>query len=230
MNRQQELEREKNLYCAVAIANRSTAPNKMTEYITTDERLDVLASLEACADNLARTRESDRAWKWVVLSMHSALQGAMVCHLSGGAQIGALKGNCAKSWLNWLNERKYVEDEVPPKSFVASAPELLRRLTGSSHRFENDCGQVIEITEAQSRSFKSLHDLRNEFTHFHPKGWSVEMALIRESASDVLEILDTIAKDPWPFRHMAESERTALDSRIREIGALLSCSQNHPEG
>lgn len=200
----------------------------MTQYITTDERLDVLASLEACADNLERTRESDRAWKWVVLSMHSALQGAMVCHLSGGAQIGALTTQCAKAWLKWFGE--YEDREVAPKSRVASAPELLKRLTGSSHRFENDCGQIIEITEAQSRAFLSLHDLRNQFTHFHPQGWSVEIALIRESMSGVIEILDLIVTDPWPFRDMSEQERSALNSRIREIDEMLRRYPCHPEG
>ena len=202
----------------------------MTQYTTTDERLDVLASLEACADNLARTSESDRAWKWVVLSMHSALQGAMVCHLSGSTRIGALKAKCAKAWRTWLNEGKYTGDEEPPSSFVASAPELLKRLAGSSPRFGHDCGQVIKITEAQSKSFKSLHELRNQFTHFHPQSWIIETALIRESLSGALEILEAIAKDPWPFQHMSESERAALDSGIREIGKLLRCSPYHPEG
>ena len=55
----------------------------VTGYARTDERRDVVASLEHCALSLTRAKESDGAWKWAILSLHSALQGAMVCHLSG---------------------------------------------------------------------------------------------------------------------------------------------------
>lgn len=191
----------------------------MPEYVRTDEQLDVLASLESCADSLARTRESDRAWKWVVLSLHSALQGAMVCHLSGSLKIGALKDECAEAWLKWLHGRK--RGEKAPKIYVASAPQLLKRLTGSARPNDPDCGGILKVTEAQCKSFKSLHALRNEFTHLPPQAWSIEIELIRESTKGVLDILESIASDPWPFRHMEEAERRALDLRIREIREFL---------
>ena len=192
----------------------------MTEYIRTDERLDVLASLESCADNLARTRESDRAWKWVVLSLHSALQGAMVCHLSGGLQIGALTDKCAAAWLKWFHERN--PDEKAPRKYLASAPQLLKRLTGSTRQYDIDCGGIVEVGESQKKSFESLHALRNEFTHLPPQHWSIEIELIRESAKGVLDILESIASDPGPFRHMEEIELSALQARIAEVRNLLS--------
>lgn len=192
----------------------------MPEYVRTDEQLDVLASLESCADSLARTRESDRAWKWVVLSMHSAFQGAMVCHLSGSLKIGALKDECAEAWLKWLHGRK--RGEKAPKKYVASAPQLLKRLTGSARPNDPDCGGMLKVTEAQCKSTKSLHALRNEFTHLPPQAWSIEIALIKESVGGVLDILESIAGDPWPFRRMSDSDLEALDSRITEIRELIS--------
>ena len=73
----------------------------MKTYVRTDERQDVLASLDHCARCLAETEHSDGAWKWVILSLHSALQGAMVCHLSGTAEAGALTPTCARKWFEW---------------------------------------------------------------------------------------------------------------------------------
>ncbi len=73
----------------------------MTKYVRTDEQQDVLACLEHCAKCLAETECSDGAWEWVILSLHSTLQGAMVCHLSGTAQVGALTSNCARKWAEW---------------------------------------------------------------------------------------------------------------------------------
>ena len=113
----------------------------MAKYVRTDECQDVLVSLEHCALSLRQARQSDRAWKWVILSLHSALQGAMVCHLSGTAQLGALTKKRAEEWLEWyaknrLGEIKRIQDvdevglpikrikrqeDQPPRIVVATA-------------------------------------------------------------------------------------------------------------
>ena len=101
-------------------------------YLRTDECQDVLSSLEQCVLSLAQARRSERAWKWVILSLHSALQGAMVCHLSGPDQLGALtKKNVAKL-LEWYEKgfQDGVDESCIPTSneFVANANELFERL------------------------------------------------------------------------------------------------------
>ena len=62
----------------------------MSAYVEIDECQDVLVSLDHCVICLGLVEPSPGAWKWVILPLHSALQGAMVCHLSGTAQAGAL--------------------------------------------------------------------------------------------------------------------------------------------
>ena len=152
--------------------------------------------------------------------MHSALQGAMVCHLSGSMQIGALRDDCAKAWLKWHNERDAAV--ATPETLVASPFRLLKRLTGSARQYDVDCGGILEVGESQIKSFDSLHDLRNRFTHFLPQFWSIEIELIRESVNGVLDILELIVADSWAFMRMDDGERRALDSRIAEIRKSLS--------
>ena len=214
-------------------------------YIHIDERLDVLASLELCAISLAHTRQTERAWKWVVLSLHNALQGAMVCHLSGTAQLGALTAQSASKWLDWYHDNGHSETEsmqedygefgVPnthaedngepaPEGFVASAAVLFERLYCRSKRIEESYGAVISVTEQQKKSFKRLHRLRNEFTHFRPKGWSIELGYIRETIADVLAVLGLILDDPMTFIQMSDEDRTALHSKFKEINQLISMS------
>ncbi len=213
----------------------------MKKYVRTDERQDVLASLEHCALSLSQAGQSDRAWKWVVLSLHSALQGAMVCHLSGTAQLGALTKKRAAKWLKWherdrRGEIKRIQDvdefgrpitriekreDEPPVDFVANADELFERLSCPSLRIENGCGGIISIIEKQGKSFKRLHKLRNQFSHFSPKGWSIELEFIEEVIDDVLDVLCSILDDHWPFRNMPEEDKIALRSRIQEIRSIL---------
>ena len=191
----------------------------MAKYVHTDEHQDVLGSLEHCALSLQQARRSDRAWKWVVLSLHSALQGAMVCHLSGTAQLGALTKKSAEKWLERYDKD---EDQPLPRECVASAKELFKRLSSPLLRIEHGCGQIIVITEKQQRSFMRLHNLRNEFSHFRPKGWSIELEFIEEVIEDVLDVLCMIQKDPWSLLHMPEEHGRVLRSKIEEIRSIVS--------
>ena len=195
----------------------------MTEFVDTDERQDVLSSLDNCVLSLTRSRDFGGAWKWVVLSMHSALQGAMVCHLSGTAQLGALTETSAARWRRWYERSgRAGKSNLPPVERVAAASELFRRLSTSEGRLEQQCGAVIEITDRQRESFRQINLLRNELVHFGPKGWSIDIDVIREAVLDALDVLTLIAQDPWPFRHMSPSERGQLDVSVRKIRSLLS--------
>ena len=216
---------------------------RMTGYLDTDERQDVLASLEHCALCLVSAESSSGAWKWVVLSLHSALQGAMICHLSGTAGVGALTSTCARQWSQWherdgRGEIDYIDegvdelglparrlrnpDERPPSDRVANAPELFKRLGSESERIESGCGRIIAITAAQKQSFKRLHDLSNGFTHFSPRGWSIELQLIEDVVPDILDVIAQIADDGWPFRHMSAEEHQLLRDTVSDLRRRFS--------
>lgn len=193
----------------------------MSNFVHTDECQDVLASLDQCAFSLAQAHRSERAWKWVILSLHSALQGAMVCHLSGPEQLGALQEDDAKRWLKWNNNSIQSGDkdagDPPPAPRIADARKLFKRLRCSTARIEAECGGVVSITEQQRESFARLHALRNEFSHFRPKGWSIRLNGAKRLVDDMLNIMCRIAEDSWPFRHMTEQDRDILRSKIDEI-------------
>ena len=192
----------------------------MSKYVRIDECQDVLASLEQCAFSLAQARRSEHAWKWVILSLHSALQGAMVCHLSGPEGLGAVDKHSAAKWREW-NE-KYIQNGSEDAYYsdrerLADAKELFKRLLCSKARIEDECGGVVSITEQQRRSFERLHELRNEFSHFSPKGLSIGLCGYKHVVNDVLNIMCLIADDGWAFRHMVEQDRNLLRSKIEGI-------------
>ena len=53
----------------------------MKESFRINDCQDVLSSVECCNYSLDMAELNFRAWKWVLLSIHSALQGSMVCLL-----------------------------------------------------------------------------------------------------------------------------------------------------
>ena len=165
----------------------------------------------------------------------------MICHLSGTAEVGALTERNVAKWHDWhekyrRGEINRVEDGagefgIPsrrikhpsdklPEDYVASARELFKRLTSVPSRLESAGGPIV-VTSKHRKSFRRLHDLRNTFTHFSPKGWSIEVELIRDAMRDVLDVIERIEQDDWPFRHMDGEDRIRLRQNISELRLLL---------
>lgn len=59
--------------------------------------------------------------------------------------------------------------------------------------------------------------MRNSFTHFSPRGWSIELQLIEDVVLDMLDVVALIADDGGPFRHMPPEERELLRTRVAEL-------------
>ena len=156
--------------------------------------------------------------------------------------MGALTEQNASKWLAWYNNNRrsetesmqenFDEFEVPlthaedngepaPDAYVASADVLFERLYCESKRVEVSFGEVISVTEQQKKSFDRLHRLRNNFTHFSPKGWSIELDYIKETICDVLQVLGLILDDPWTLIHMSDEDRRSLNSKFEEIKSAI---------
>lgn len=208
-------------------------------YINFDERTDVIASLHLCLMCLRNLSDEPALWKWAILSLHSALQGAMVCHLSGSANIGALSDRSATAILEWherdrRGEIKKIDDGIddvlglrkirfatrqdnPPIEQLADPLTLFKRLYNGNKRYEGGAGNVLEIADSQRASFHRLHKLRNDFAHFTPKGWSIELAGLPSIFLDIVEVIDNISADDWPFRNMEPPEREQLRNLLQDL-------------
>lgn len=210
-------------------------------WLRIDERTDVLASLSLCSRCLDLVSSERTLWKWAILSMHNAMQGAMGCHLSGTAQLGALTDQCIDAWLDWherdgRGEIKRISDGInelgipktriaraqdfPPDERLADAKVLFKRLSSQNKRRES-AGAVLNIDDAQRESFGRLHDLRKEFAHFTPKGWSIELSGLPKIFLDMVDVLEQISADQWPFRHMGARELATLRGLLKTLRTQL---------
>lgn len=201
-------------------------------WLRINEHSDVLASLSLCEMTVSNVSHDIGLWKWAILSLHNCLQGAMVCHLSGTARVGALTSKCAESWLEWHDKDRRGEIEwvkngidefgvsqkrikkksdFPPKDHLASPSVLFDRLHDSSKRYEGGCGKILIVTPNEQKAFNQLNNLRNDFAHFTPKGWSIETTGLPDIFLNIAQVLQKISTDPWPFRNMSSFERERLE-------------------
>ena len=193
-------------------------------YLSTDEREDVIVSLELCADLLAKVASKPELWKWCTLSMHSALQGALVCVLSGTDGTGALNRKSQREWLEWYERSRDDHGLKAPKpGFLAPPLELYEKAKAKKII---DSGLVDSESPLTliDKDIERLNDFRREFTHFVPKSWAIELAGLPKILTSTTTLINQLISNPAFTLHLDEDQKTrhwkAVETIDRRLGDL----------
>jgi hypothetical protein len=181
-----------------------------TSYLRFDEIEDVLASLDLLALVVPLVNKQPSYWKWVILAAHAALQGAIVSALSDTTGIPVLDKKSTREMLSWLD----AQDEAPPEERLADFTELLARCRKAS------CmdGRPLKLSHLQRNDIRRLHnDFRNNFTHFKPKGWSIEEAGLPRIVRTAVDAIETLMDHPRLQRKLEGNQKRRLASRLKAI-------------
>lgn len=184
----------------------------MSRYLRTDEQYDVLVSLKEVRFQILRTDQDIDCWKWALIALASAVNGALTCNLSGTAQVGALDKKTAKKMIAALQNDS---GEQAPEPRLAGPHELLQRAKGSG-RIEG-AGPHISVPKPQENSFRRIFKFRNQFIHFSPTGWSIELIGMPSIFLDVMQIIGATIDDGWSFRHLNETHYAELQMLYSEV-------------
>jgi len=179
----------------------------------------VAASVRHALRCRALVAEDEQVWKWLSLGMHSALQGACICHLvTTAAPVGAVTKKNAAEWLSYFEASRNDPNAKPPATYLLDLPSLLKqvRKPHSAGNRSNENG--ISITDGELRRLKSFHtDLRNQFTHFAPRGWAIEISGTTYLESLVSRIVAEIQDAGWAFRQKGEAWQEAFRADLKEL-------------
>lgn len=195
----------------------------MTEnWIQTDEAEDVAGSIRHVLRAAQFVREDPLAWKWVVLALHSALQGACVCHLTTTTTpIGAVTERNAVEWLKYFDDSRINPKAKPPKTYLMTLPDLLKAVRKPGSAGDRSYASKVGISEPELHWLRRFHDdVRNQFVHFEPMGWSIEVSGIPELARLVARIIEEILRVGWAFRHQDLTEREAMQHNLRNVALM----------
>lgn len=160
----------------------------------------------------------------MALALHSALQGACVCHLATTATpIGATTPRNTSEWLQYYEERRTNPEAKMPKTRLMELPELLKaiRKPHSAGDRSNDFG--VAISDGEFNWLRRFHEtVRNQFVHFEPMGWSLEVSGIPSIAALAARIIADIRNAGWAFRHQETSWHEALSDDLRRLANIGS--------
>lgn len=164
-----------------------------------DETENAIDFLEATARFL-ETIPDETKWKWVSISLHSALYGFATC---------AIQGTCP--------------NRVTKNDKLISIQEALKRCQKQRWMGQYTNSKVLTLSDDKNWAIENLRaTLRNNFAHFKPRSWSLEITPMPDIISHVLRVIEFLALESGNtmlddeqidrVKHAAKRIRTAMES------------------
>jgi hypothetical protein len=176
-----------------------------------DEREDVLTSTDLLAIVTPKLKKQPSYWKWMIIAAHNGLQGALVCAIQNTSATNVLNKKSATKMLNYL---KTLEGDRP-QEYLADFVTLLKeyRKKYPSHG----------ITPEQLKSIHGLHkQFRNNFAHFVPKGWWIEIAMLPPIIESALDLIESAMQQHQVVIHLNGNMKRRLEQNLAATRAGLA--------
>jgi len=155
---------------------------KSSTFLRTDEYEEAVSALEAAADFVESVLRDQYRWKWALIATHNAVQGFMVLALRRGSGLLALRDDVAAKWLKAYNQKKPLPREKLDNFLNLYAKVKTDEAAGYVH------SKPFVPGRSHDWSMKKLNQFRNEFIHFVPKGWSLELVGLPAISLDCLSV------------------------------------------
>lgn len=194
----------------------------MTEtWVRTDEALDVVGSIRHALRTAKFVKQDQQAWKWVALALHSALQGSCVCHLTTSATpLGAVTTANARQWVQYFEDSRRDPSVPRPKTLLMSLPDLLKAARKPNSAGDGSTGSEVTLIDADLEWLRRFHDtIRNQFTHFEPMGWSIEVSGLPDLAKLISRLIGRMLDVGYAFRHLDEVGKEDLRLNLSALAA-----------
>lgn len=185
-------------------------------WFKTDEIEEAVSALETLARWSKNLASDISYWKWVILATHNAAQGFMVLSLRGTDRLLPLKDKIAHKWLEaHINGTDYPVEELD--NFL----NLYKKIQSDSMHFFVD-SKKLKASESQSKSIRRLNSLRNDFIHFLPQSWSIEVSGLPRICIDCLDIIHFLGWESGNVTWYDQADRTRAEKAITIIRQNLA--------
>jgi hypothetical protein len=162
---------------------------KRDPWLSTDESVEAVLSLEMVSETLPRVLDNIHYWKWVLISLHNALQGYMVLALKGSGGLNILTKECAQQWM----AAETRDDDVLPERKLDNFLNLYKKIKADRLMMMFIDSQPFKPHGTQTESVKMLNKLRNDYIHFLPKGWVLRVHGLPRVSRDCIDIIEFLA-------------------------------------
>jgi hypothetical protein len=172
------------------MAENQISPPVRDTWLQTDEREEAIAALEFLAELACTLPSNIYRWKWVIIAMHNAVQSFIVVALLQSDGRGPIRDDVMAEIRQAVHR-----NEVPPKEKLDDFMTLYKKTKTAARMQKYVHSKHLIATADQDLAMKKVNELRNEFLHFTPKGWSLEISGGPALCLHCLKIIDFLVSD-----------------------------------
>ncbi len=174
------------------------------KWLRLNELENAIDSLEM-ADHFLECIPSEMKWKWVIIAIHQALYGFAIC---------SIRGTDAR----WLIDKHSKKGEVK----LISIWESLKRAK-DPHWMPLGISQSLVTTPEEDTAIKRIiSEFRNEFEHFLPKHWSIEVSGMPTILRHILRVLSFLSLESCCVLYSTDDEKNRVKQVIDKLEKKLS--------
>lgn len=198
----------------------------MNRFLRTDETEEAVSALEMVTEALAGVEDDSYRWKWAIIALHSAVQGFLVLALRGTAGFDVLTKEEAEAWTEAVKR-----GEPRPGNRLDTYLNLYKKSKGK-RMLKYGHSRRFKPTGTQGASIKALNSLRNDFVHFLPKGWLLEVSGLPRMFDDCLTLIEFLGWESnnviWYEDENEQRATQALKSARSAVAELASTHSDSP--
>jgi len=202
-------------------------------WLRTNVAQEAVSALEMAGQSLSNVEKDLYQWKWAILALHSCLQGFMVMALQGNDGLNCLKDKVKDEWLRRYRAKEYEKLDLdnfyindkkvnPLDNFL----NLYKKIKKPNKMGFYNHSKPFEPSGTQESSIKKLNSLRNDFVHFVPKIWSLEVTGLPQIFLDCLNIIHFLGWECgniiWYKSSVEKRASEALAEAMKKIKHLSS--------
>jgi hypothetical protein len=178
------------------------------KWIQFKEETNALDYLRRACTFIRETEDQPRSWKWVMIGLHGALYGFAVSACQH------------TSTENVTNDRDYLIGFWDALERCQD-PEWMNVLTHSQH---------LELTEEQEEAIRKMKNmLRNNFEHFTPKVWYIEIHGMPEVSIHVLEVIQFLAVETQTYVMLRKEKKEEVNKLVDNTIRFLKSTDLYKE-
>jgi hypothetical protein len=135
--------------------------------------------------------------------------------------VGSVTDENAAEWLAYVERRQNDSGTRPPKTLLLNFPQLLKKVRKPQSAGDRSNQNGIVISDSELQWLTRFHDdVRNQFTHFSPMGWSIEVSGVPNLTNLGVRLIREIADFGWAFRHKDEAWLKKLQASLTELEGI----------
>jgi len=194
-------------------------------WLHTDTLKEAYKCLEKLDETLSLIPTDIYQWKWAVIILQNCTQSFMVLALEGTYPVEVVRNR--KVYLEWvehLSQGKKINCNIKKKIRNTQLDDFLglyRKIKNTKNaQFIWNNTKYIS-TKEQNDAMKLLIEYRNQFIHFFPCSWGIELSGILFICASVMDFVQFMIKNGKFMYKFTDDEQTQIQEVIVSINYKL---------